>query len=165
MHFVGLGVACCCGIMATLPTYEVTTTYSDGSTTRRTETPGSCGCLLIVIVWIAIPANLIWNFTFRIAQFNLLAICDLVLDLEFIFWFRMGSFVFLMVGIVVMSCCNSSWKTGSIVPLARAFLVVDSLTIGATAVWGNYVQSGAVAGVFALLPLFNFFLSWLELCR
>ena len=167
MHFLGLGMACCCGIMATLPSYEVTTTttYNDGSSTRSTstETPGWCACLFVVLVWIGIPATLIWNFTFRVAAFNLMAVCDLVLDGAAIYWFRMGSLVFMIMGIVVISCCNGSWKTGSIVPFARAFLVVDSLAIGATAVWGNYVQSGVVAGMFALLPLFNFFLTGLEL--
>ena len=165
MHFVGMGMACCCGIMATLPTYEVTTTYSDGRRSTSTETPGWCACLCIVFVWIGIPATLIWNFTFRVAAFNLMAVCDLVLDGEAIYWFRMGSLLFMISGIAVISCCNNSWNTGSIVPFARAFLVVDSLAIGATAVWGNYVQSGVVAGMFALLPLFTFFLTGLELSK
>lgn len=137
MHFLGLGMACCCGIMATLPTYDVTTTYSDGSRSTHESTPGWCACLFVVIVWICIPATLIWNFTFRVAAFNLLAVCDLVLDGEAIYWFRMGSLLFMIMGIVVISCCSGSWKTGSIVPFARTFLVVDSLAIGATAVWAT----------------------------
>lgn len=118
---------------------------------------------MFIIIWVMIPAAVIWSFTGFPATLNLMAVCDLVLDGETIYWFRMGSMGFLVVCTPLLSCLSESHCTESIIPFARAFVVIDSLAVGVTAVWGNYVQSGVVAGVFALLPVVNLVLTGLEL--
>lgn len=167
MRFCGKITECCCGVMATLPVTETEVTERDGNgqVTNQYTTKESCAleCCVIIMIWVMLPASVVWSFTAFPATLNLMAVCDLVLAGAPIYWFRMGSLMFLILANLIFTCVCDSWRTGSIVPFARAFVVVDSLTIGATAVWGNYVQSGVVAGVFALLPLYNLFLTGLEL--
>lgn len=144
---------------------EVVERDSNGNVTKRYQEvdSGYCACCMFTIIWVMIPAAVVWSFTAFPATLNLMAICELVLHGVAIYWFRMGSLLFLIACTLLLSCLSDTQKAKSIIPFARAFVVVDSLTIGVTTVWGNYVQSGVVAGVFALLPLANVVLTGLEL--
>lgn len=153
----------CFGISLTLPEVKTTHVYTDGTRKTETDRPGALCCCILPLIWILFYTSLIWSFTGFPATLNLMAVCDLVLHGEAITWFKHGSMLFLFACNVVLSCLSDGWEAGSLIPFARVFLVVDSITIGATAVWGNYVQSGVIAGVFALLPLSNTILTGLEL--
>lgn len=153
--------ACCVGAMHTQPvTRQIETRDGNGNVTGwHTETDdGGAGCLCCAAIWwMLIPLTVFWFFTGRTASINLSAVCELTLDDgNFLYWFSMGSLSFVIVVGLLSSCYLRDSQ------FARTLVAIDSVVIGITSIWGNYVQSGVVAGVFGLLPAFNLILQCIE---
>lgn len=134
--------------------------YSDG--TERVERSFTAPCwILFFIIRVILPVFFIMIFTGNVAMFGIAADCELGPDGTF--WFRTGYLIFLVVCFPLLSCVSER-KAKPIAQYARAFVVIDSITIGSALVFGNYVQSGIVAVVFGFLPAFNLYLAYRE-CR
>lgn len=147
--------------------YESTTRVeterdSNGNYVRHRTVRDDNPCCLCSfgILWGLIPLWFFWLFTGRIAGINLSAVCELLLNEErVLYWFSIGSLaVIIVVGLMLLHYLLDS-------QFARALVVMDSVAIGITSVWGNYVQSGLVAGVFCLLPVFNLIVQCIEWLR
>lgn len=142
------------------------TTYvgrdSYGRQVEATEFSGVAKCLA-TLAWLIFPVFVMMVFTGNVATFGIRADCELVLDDTVRFSVYVGYILFLMICFPLLSYLSDR-KTEPIAPYARAFVVIDSITIGTSYVFGNYVQSGIVAGVFGLLPAFNLYLTYRE-CR
>lgn len=147
-----------------VPEFAWSTTYTERDVDGRwrTYTEFSAHLWLIgAFVWVLIPGFIFWAFTGRPAVAFIAANCDLLEDTNFGLWFLLGYYVSMGICVVLLSCFSNG-KKGENDTHARALVVVDAITIGFSYVWGNYVQSGVVAGVFGLLPAFNLYLSYRE---